>query len=227
VVRSTLLIAALAAAAVHAPAEVVIDFSRDADLVPGPDFDNNTATVTVPIDPNDPARTISLTGSAGSTFTELVLETFSNAPFQYGVQTDVNNANEDSLINDSGNDELAFSFNFDGALTGLDVTGLVGDDRANLSKSASGGTSTTGFVLESFYANSPPANTITLDADQSVTNLTDIDDTFFTFSAGDVFTLTAGLGGNYGLQTITVIPTPTTAALLIPALGLLRRRRAD
>jgi hypothetical protein len=209
-----------------AAGDIVIDLSRDADGVPGADFDNGTAFATGLVNPGNPAPgAISLTGRVGSVNTELELNVPTSGPISYGVDSNVTNPSVDASI--GGSDRLDFTFDFDGALTGFDLVDLFSDERAILSKTDANGSADRIFVLDSFFnPGNKPAGSILLDSDQSVTDLTTIDSTFFTFTAGDVFTFSSGNGANFGLQSLTVIPTPATGALLaLPMLAAMRRRR--
>ncbi len=214
---------------------VVIDFSRNN----GNDFENGTNTATQPVDPGDPTRTITVIGSTLGATGRLRSQSF---PFgngtSFGVQTsDLPTADEDSRI--SGQDALLFSFNFAGVLDGADFTGLVNDTEARLQKTRGLSVTSRTFINETFYNNStPPADVILVDrASASVDGLSELDDDFFTFAPGDVFTFTSesffpnqSPFVSFGLETLTVlVPSPGAGTALLGVVGLLcmtRRRTA-
>ena len=213
----------------------VIDFSRNG----GEDFTNGTAVVDAPVDPAAPTRRIFLVGTAGRTAAnipipgELVFERFTSGEFKYGVDSDAANPSTDSGI--GGQDLLEFRFNFDGVLDGVDLSSLGTDARPFIIKNFErDGTSSAArsLVQDSFYTEqNKPQNSIRIDSlTDSITGLGDIDEQFFTFSAGETFTFTSTNFRNYGLQTLTVlVPTPGAGAALLGVAGLLcmvRRREA-
>ncbi|MEO1235970.1 MAG: hypothetical protein AAFX76_04200 [Planctomycetota bacterium] len=113
---------------------------------------------------------------------------------------------------------LTFEFNFDGTLTGIDLTGVSDPERLTIQNLD------TGDSVELVDSGSPLSGT-QLGGGDAITTLN------LSFSSGDdlLFFLsgTAPGGSLLGLQTITVVPTPATGATLaLIGLSLLRRRHA-
>ena len=201
---------------------VVIDFSRNG----GNDFTNGTPTVTAPIDPLVPTRTITLVGTSNGAPAEIDYRPGSGSGFLFGALSSPTSTSPGI----TANLRVTLSFNFDGVLDGVDFNSLVNSDEARLTKNSLAATIfDKRFVQDSFFEEgSEPRNGIRIDSvTDSITGLGDIDEDFFTFQAGDTYMLRSDFSIFFFEGLTVLVPSPGAGAALLGVAGLLcmvRRR---
>lgn len=155
-----------------------------------------------------------LTITAGATSGQGVVNATSTS---LGVNDLATSSDGSDDLDEQFGETLTFEFNFDGSLTGIDLTGVAATERLTITNLDSGDS------VQLVDGSSGLSGT-TLNGFDAITTLD------FIFGSGDqiLFTVdgTASPGTVLGIQTVTVIPTPSTAAaLLLAGGGLLARRR--
>ena len=216
------MVAGLAFGAASVSAEVV-DFTRSTDTI---NFDfstfgtGNTST-TLPIEVGS-SLNITVSGATGSPSAGAELGVNTGG---IGVQTNVPGS-EDAVINGSAptGDILTFSFDFAGTLNALDFSSVGGSTSATNNDQVVlklNGTVIGEYVDFGFFSGGgAPAGTTLLSSPGD--DLTDVD---LAFAAFDVFSLEGGTSGtSFGLENVTVTPTPATFAMMA-GLGLMTVRR--